>query len=253
MMRALLFFLSLLLVPPAALAQPYPAPYGGYGGYTEPPPRATRVEDKKTRFAEWLLPYIQQENQRLDALRLKLWRLANYLNAGYGLAPDTAAWLRRLAKTYKLDGDPVSDRKTRDALVRRVDVIPPSLALAQAAIESAWGQSRFTRVANNLFGIWTHDPKKGVLPLNRVDGKKHFVRKFADAGESLRYYGHLLNTQPAYRKLRRLRFEQRLRGEPVSGLVLAGGLDSYSARGRDYVIMVRNLIRQNDWQRYDVY
>ncbi len=255
-MPARLLLFALILTPLAALAQ-----YAGYPGYApyyspiQPIPAApeTAKDDKKTRFSEWLLPFILQENQRLLEQRQSLWRLISYLNAGYRLELDAALWLERLAREYKLKTDPISDPEARIELLKRVDAIPPSLALAQAAIESAWGQSRFTRVANNLFGIWTYDPNKGVLPKARESGKKHYVRKFANAGESLRYYMHLLNTQPAYRKLRELRYRQRLRGEALSGPVLAEGLVKYSAKGKDYVTLVRNMIRQNGWEKWDYF
>jgi len=253
-MPSFLLGLVLLILSPGLLAQTagYPA-YPPYYAPPETPVRNTRPEDKKTRFTEWLLPYILQENQRLLETRQSLWRLISYLDAGYRLELDAALWLERLAQKYKLDSDPISDPKARIELLKRVDAIPPSLALAQAAIESAWGQSRFTRVANNLFGIWTYDPARGVLPQNRESGKKHFVRKFADAGESLRYYMHLLNTQPAYGQLRELRYQQRLRGEALSGVLLAEGLERYSARGKDYVTLIRNMIRQNGWAQWDYF
>jgi Bax protein len=253
-MPSVLLGLFLLILSPGLLAQT--AGYPAYPPYYAPPPtpvQNTRPEDKKTRFTEWLLPYILQENQRLMETRQSLWRLISYLDAGYRLEPDTALWLERLAQEYKLDSNPVSDPEARIELLKRVDVIPPSLALAQAAIESAWGQSRFTRIANNLFGIWTFDKNRGVLPKSRESGKKHYVRRFADAGESLRFYMHLLNTQPAYRRLRELRHQQRLRGEALSGPLLAEGLERYSARGKDYVTLIRNMIRQNGWSQWDYF
>ena len=246
--------LVLLLMPVFASAQ-----YAGYPSWpaapvqAPDPPPASEKKDKKTRFVEWLLPFILEENERLTTQRQYLWRLINYLNAGYRLDVEAALWLERLAREYKLEKDPISDPDARIELVKRVDAIPPSLALAQAALESAWGQSRFTRIANNLFGIWTYDPGKGVLPLARESGKKHYVRKFSDAGESLRYYMHLLNTQPAYRKLRELRYRQRLRGETLNGPLLAEGLDRYSAKGKDYVDILRNMIRQHGWQKWDYF
>lgn len=245
----------LLLLPLLAEAQ-YPS-YPGYTPYSEPTPplqpKATRSSDKKTRFTEWLLPFILEENKRLVETRQYLWRLLNYLNAGYRLNDEAALWLERLAQQYKLDKDPLVEPEARIELLKRVDALPVSMVLAQAALESAWGQSRFTRVANNLFGIWTYNPSKGVIPLKRATGKKHFVRKFASVGESLSYYMHLLNTQPTYRELRELRYQQRLRGEPLDGLKLAAGLDKYSAKGKDYVSLVRNLIRQNGWQKWDYF
>ncbi len=248
----------LLLLTPLLTSAQYAA-YPGYPYYpsapvyapAQVPAPASAQTDRKTRFVEWLLPFIIEENERLAAQRQYLWQLANQLDAGYPLDADASLWLRRLAREYQLKSDPVSDPEARSELLKRVDAIPPSLALAQAAMESAWGQSRFTRVANNLFSIWTLDPDKGVLPLARKGGKKRYVRKFSDAGESLRYYMHMLNTRPDYRKLRELRYRQRLRGVALSGPLLAEGLGQYSSKGKDYIDILRNMIRQQGWQKWD--
>jgi len=252
-LRRTVFFL--LLLASSVQAQYYAYPPAASLSTAPPVPASppVRKDDKKTRFAEWLLPFIIQENQRVMEQRQTAWRLISYLNAGYRLDADSALWLERLAREYRVQDDPLTDPKARNELLLRVDAIPPSLALAQAAIESAWGQSRFTRVANNLFGIWTWDERKGVLPKARKTGKKHYVRKFPDAGASLRYYMHLLNTLPAYRAFRELRHQQRLRGEALSGPLLAEGLDRYSARGKDYVLLIRNTIRSNGWTRWDYF
>ena len=155
--------------------------------------------------------------------------------------------LRHLARRYRVSGDPVKDPRARDALLRRVDVIPVSLVLAQAANESAWGTSRFAREGNNLFGIWTWDESKGIVPKKRAPGHRHLVRRFDSIQESVRYYLHNLNSHPAYTQLRILRAHAREQGRPLRGSELAAGLTRYSARGEEYVRLIRQLI-----QRYDL-
>ena len=95
------------------------------------------------------------------------------------------SWLKKLAKKYRLSGDIIGDISLQQELLKRVDEIIPSMALAQAANESAWGTSRFSKQGNNLFGIWTYNSEIGIKPLKREPGKKHFVRKFKSFQESV--------------------------------------------------------------------
>ena len=171
----------------------------------------------------------------------------------YGTLDDTGKQrLRKLAASYRIDDDPVDSASARQALLHRIDIIPSSLALAQAANESAWGKSRFAREANNLFGIWTYDEDKGLKPRNREAGKTHLVRIFDDYGDSVRYYMHLLNSHPAYADLREIRVQLRTARQTIDGHSLASGLDKYSAKGKEYVDLIKSLIRQNEWARLDM-
>ena len=140
--------------------------------------------------------------------------------------------------------DPLTSKAARDELLGKIDIIPSSLALAQAANESAWGQSRFAQEANNLFGIWTYDKDKGLVPRNREQGKKHLVRIFDDVGESVRYYMHTLNSHPAYAGLREIREDLRASGLAIDGHKLAVGLEKYTAKGQQYIDLIQGLIRQ---------
>ena len=135
--------------------------------------------------------------------------------------------------------------------MRKIDIIPASLALAQAANESAWGESRFAQEANNLFGIWTYDRAKGLKPKNRENGKTHLVRIFDDIGASVRYYMYNLNSHPAYRELRQIRQQLRASGRAINGYALAAGLEKYSSQGTTYIELIRDLIEQNEWALLD--
>ncbi len=136
--------------------------------------------------------------------------------------------------------------KTKKAqkLLNRVDVVPISLILGQSAIESSWGGSRFARIGNNLFGIWTWK-EKGIIPNEREEGMTHKVRIYDSILDSVRSYILTLNRVPAYKQFRKLR---KLTNDSI---ILAQGLLLYSARRELYVQEVRSVISKNNLQNYD--
>ena len=155
------------------------------------------------------------------------------------------AWLAELTDRYKVDGGDV------DELLRRVDAVPPSLALAQAAIESGWGTSRFAVEGNALFGQRTWDRGDGIAPAERAVGATHAVKAFPSLADSVGAYMLNLNRASAYRKFRDRRAELRRRGGPLSGLELAETLTLYSTERANYVRKVAAIIRQNRLQAFD--
>lgn len=253
--------------PYAGYYPPYPGagnyyPYPPYppaqqpdtvdNGKPQKPDKARpKLQTRKASFVQKILPAIQQENKRLVKLRYRMLNLFILINRGYQLKPQDSEWLKALANDYKVKGDPLQDPASRSELLEKVDIIPASLALAQAANESAWGRSRFSVEANNLFGIWTFDKKKGLIPKERDDDKTHLVRKFEHFDESIQYYMQTLNSHPAYRKMRSIRQQLRDSNQPITGEVMALGLEKYSSKGEEYVDLIQNLIRQNDWGQLD--
>jgi Bax protein len=209
------------------------------------------LTDRKQAFINELLPYIEQENRRLRVMRNNVEQIFARLDARVALDKYETQQISRLADKYRLNGDPLQDKNARTELLRKIDIIPASMALAQAANESAWGESRFAREANNLFGIWTYDEEKGLKPLDREEGKTHLVRIFDDFGESVSYYMHTLNSHPAYAELRDIRQQLRERNQVIDGHKLAAGLEQYSARGQQYIDLIQSLIRQNEWAQLD--
>jgi Bax protein len=205
----------------------------------------------KQAFISNLLPYIEKENRRLLALRKDIESLFDKLDSGNSLDGQEQQQIKELAKRYRVKADPLTSEAAREELLRKIDIIPSSLSLAQAANESAWGQSRFAREANNLFGIWTYDKDKGLIPRNREQGKTHLVRIFDDVGESVRYYMHTLNSHPAYAGLRMIRKDLRASGQAIDGHKLAAGLEKYSARGQQYIDIIQSMIRKNKWAQLD--
>ena len=135
---------------------------------------------------------------------------------------------------------------SKEKLLNKVNVIPPSLALAQAANESAWGTSRFAQKANNLFGEWCFNQGCGIIPNSRPEGEKYEVQKFKSVKNSIMSYMHNLNSHPAYSSLRKIRNEVG-----VDGIEMAKGLESYSARGDEYIKELQSMIRYNNLEKYD--
>lgn len=204
------------------------------------------TRQRKETFFMSLLPMVLLANQAIREERATLLRLLETYRRDHVLSAEEEEWLRQLTRSYGLRGDPLTDHRTRSILLRRVDTLPPSLVLAQAANESAWGTSRFAREGNNLFGQWTFTPGTGIVPRNRPAGATYEVRRFANLEDSVRGYFRNLNTHSAYRELRITRQKLRETGRPVTGKALARGLKRYSTRGEDYVREIRAMIDHND-------
>jgi Bax protein len=204
------------------------------------------VGDRKRVFVETVLPLVLRENERIRASRSRLLALdARRTVGGGGLSADDRAWLDGLAEKYQVSADDA------DELARRIDAVPPSLAIAQAAEESGWGTSRFARLGNALFGQWTRVPGEGMVPLGRDEDARHEVKVYQALAESVRDYMHNLNTHPAYEDLRRLRAEMRRAGRSPAGHDLSIALVRYSARGENYVRSLRTIIRVNRFGTLD--
>jgi Bax protein len=132
-----------------------------------------------------------------------------------------------------------------------VDEIPPSLVLAQAANESAWGTSSFARNQLNLFGIWCYTENCGVIPRHRAEGATHQVAAFESVQACIDYYLLNLNSHPAYQELRDLRAGLRKQQAILKGVALAPGLMRYSERGQLYVDELIEMIKYNKLDRLD--
>lgn len=201
-------------------------------------------EARKRLFLRTLLPLVLQANAELRQARAKAIEALDAKAAGRLGATD-ALWLAGLAEWYGAAPDDPAD------LLNRIDAVPPSLALAQAAQESGWGTSRFALGANSLFGqrSWGDDAV-GLTPAaaQRDDFK---VRGFPDLMSAVRAYLHNLNSHRAYKDLRRRRARARTAGRPLHALDLVGGLKRYSEEGEAYVQALSELIRGNDLQAFD--
>jgi Bax protein len=205
---------------------------------------------RKSIFFKALLPMILLANDEIRVERKQLLIIKQRLSTDKFLNKQQLQTIATLSKRYKVKLNNAQPAKTIDELLNRVDIIPEDLALAQAANESAWGTSRFSRVANNLFGQWTFTPGQGIIPENRPAGATYEVRKFATVYDSVRSYLLNLNTHSAYKQLRKMRTASRLNGQNPNGLKLAEGLLRYSTRGEDYVKELQAMIRSNQLGRF---
>jgi Bax protein len=200
---------------------------------------------RKRLFFQAVLPLILRANQEILNDRRRLWQIRADQRLGRSVAAEDRLWLAAVAERYKVPADDI------DVLIRRVDVVPPSMALAQAAEESGWGTSRFARLGNAIFGQWTTAEGNGLIPHDRDEDKDHKVRAFGTLIDSVRAYMLNLNTHRAYRELRRARAALRRSGDPLNGLSLARFLMRYSERGDKYVDAIRAMIRVNGLERLD--
>jgi len=156
----------------------------------------------------------------------------------------------RLAVKYKLDYSTIDLKLFRD-LKQRINIIPVSLALAQAIVESGWGQSRFALEGNALYGQWTTNEQKGIIPEDRDEDKTHAVRKFENLQQSVQAYMHNINTHRAYYSFRVVRrIAERVQyTDPISAKVKF--LAAYAEIGQEYVDKLELIIESNKLREFD--
>ena len=205
------------------------------------------VKVKKKAFFTALYPIIEYENQHLVKLRHATLVLQK-INTDE-LSTVEYKWLEEMAKHYEVLAIP-SNEDFFDLLLLKVDYIPPSLALTQAAIESGWGSSRFAKKGNNLFGQWCFIKGCGMVPSSRDSDKDHEVAKFKSVNASVRAYLHNLNTNTSFKSIRQTRANIRKSNGVLTGTELAKSLQEYSAEGSLYVQKLTKFINQNKLQRF---
>ncbi len=209
------------------------------------------VARRKKIFFHTLLPISLIVGQEILAEReILLDILSKYSNPNnIFFQKDITRWQQKLNKTEISQALNLAKKYKSSRAVElliKIQPVPVSLILAQSAIESAWGGSRFAQVGNNLFGIWTWDDNDdGLVPERRENGKTHRVKSFLSLHAAVRGYSLILNSQPAYRGFR------KLRNGTTDSIIMSSGLINYSSRRDLYVSDVQNLIRINKLRRYD--
>lgn len=194
-------------------------------------------DHRKTLFIASVLPLVLSAN---DAILEDRKRLLQLRQKKAGFSASEKKWLSGLARRYRTEADDL------DRLLIRVDTIPPSLALAQAAIESGWGTSRFARQGNALFGQWTWAKDAGMKPKRMRDGLGEYaIKRYDSLYASVADYMRNLNTQKAYAGFRRQRASLRAQGKWPNGAAIAATLRRYSEEGETYVRKLTTLIRTN--------
>ncbi len=201
------------------------------------------IENTKKRkefFIQIVLPLILQENNNIKLDRKRLFSIINKSN-------NTNLEKKWLNKKYKQYGIPSKDLTI---LKIRMDEIPVSLALAQAAKETGWGTSRFAQEGNALFGQWTWSGE-GLKPKEADENEGHKVMKFNVLQASVRAYQRNLNTHKTYKEFRLVRAQLRDEGKPLDSIILANYLDEYAETGQEYVKIIRKIIVQNNLKDFD--
>ena len=195
---------------------------------------------KRELFIKIVLPLILDENAKITEDRKKLFKI---LGKNFNTVGERV-WLKRRFKEYKIEDKDLSKLKMR------MDIIPVSLALAQAANESGWGTSRFALEGNALFGQWTWS-KKGIEPADKDSNKTHKVLQFQILKASVRAYKNNLNTHNAYKEFREVRAQLRQQGKHIIGLDLVKYIKNYAAIGEKYVEILEGIITKNSLTDFD--
>ncbi|WP_246143596.1 glucosaminidase domain-containing protein [Colwellia echini] len=207
------------------------------------------IPTKKRQFFSFIRPAVEAKNQQLREKRSKLEYWHEQISLGIGLTDEENLELQAFVDAYRVDNG-ASSLQQIDDLLMRVDVIPTSLVLVQAANESAWGTSRFARVGLNFFGIWCYKRGCGMVPGGRDTGAKHEVAAFQSIDSAISGYFNNINKHNAYHVFRTIRAELRAQDQPLDAEILATGLLPYSQRGAHYVLDITDMLRHN--KRYFV-
>jgi Bax protein len=198
------------------------------------------IKKRKEFFIQIVLPLIIKENNNINFDRKTLFNIINKSN-------NTASEINWLENKYKQYGVKSKDLLT---LKIRMDEIPVSLAIAQAAKETGWGTSRFAQEGNALFGQWTWSGE-GLKPKDAEEGKGHKVMKFNVLQASVRAYQRNLNTHSTYKEFRKVRAEFRDLGKSLDSIELSKYLNNYAETGNQYVEVLQKIIKQNKLQDFD--
>jgi Bax protein len=198
------------------------------------------TRERRELFIKIVLPLILNENNKITEDRKKLFLI---LNKNFNTVGERV-WLKRRFKEYKIED------KDTGKLKMRMDIIPVSLALAQAANESGWGTSRFALEGNALFGQWTWS-KKGISPKNKDPDKTHKILQFQILKSSVRAYKNNLNTHNAYKEFREARAKLRQEGKMIIGLDLSKYIKNYASIGLKYVEIIESIIVKNSLTDFD--
>ncbi len=198
------------------------------------------TKKKRELFIKIVLPLILNVNEKITEDRKKLFKILakNFNTVG------EKVWLKRRFKEYKIKDQDLTKLKMR------MDIIPVSIALAQAANESGWGTSRFALEGNALFGQWTWS-KKGISPKKKDPNKNHKVLQFQILKASVRAYKNNLNTHNAYQEFREARAQLRQENKQITGLDLIKYLKNYAAIGDKYVSIIKGIIEKNSLTDFD--
>ena len=201
------------------------------------PAEIKKIENTKERkelFIQIILPLVIKENNNIKLDRIKLFGVLNKSKN----TNNEKNWLEKKFKQYGVTNKDLSTLKIR------LDEIPISMAIAQAAKETGWGTSRFAQEGNALFGQWTWTGE-GIKPAGADDDSTHKVMKFKVLQASVKAYHRNLNTHSSYKEFRSARAQLRDEGKELDSLILTKYLDRYAETGKEYVKILQQIIKQN--------
>ncbi len=207
------------------------------------PNEIKQIESSKKRkslFIQIILPLILEENNLILLDRKKLFSILNKNKN----SKKEINWLNRKFRQYGVLNKDIPTLKVR------MDIVPVSLAIAQAAKETGWGTSRFALEGNALFGQWTWSGD-GIKPAGADSDTKHKVMKFRVLKASVRAYQRNLNTHSSYKNFRQLRAQLRDDSASLDSLLLADQLDNYAETGKEYTKILKQIINQNSLKDFD--
>ena len=208
------------------------------------------LDSNKKDFVKTVLPIIINENQNILMTRSFVENLKNKLETFRTLENKEIRTLNDIAKNYNIKYREKHKLDLVNEILSNVDVIPNSIVLAQAAIESGWGSSRFAKEHNALFGEYTYDTEKGVIPLNRDSGKTHLIKSFNSLDSSVNSYFNNINSHYAYREFRNIRKIMRDKNNFSDVNLLVEKLETYAADS-NYVNTIRSVIEKNNFKLFD--
>jgi Bax protein len=200
---------------------------------------------RKQLFIQTMLPLILRANETVRAERDLLIDIVERIDAALPLSDSESQWLDKLAERYGAESGDI------EGLMNRVDVLPPSLAIAQAAVESGWGTSRFAREGNAVYGQRVFKEGAGIVPEDRDANGTHEVRAFESLYDSVLAYLHNLNSHWAYDDLRANRAAVRASGQRLQAGDLLVDLVAYSEEREKYLRILKRVIKENDLKQFD--
>jgi len=216
------------------------------GGFENSYYKIRNSKVKKAAFVNTLLPKIRKAEQQILSDRAFIQKFFNKYLFTYSLkARHDTTRLIKLSKKYR-----IKHMYNEHEYLEKIDLIPVSLVLAQAAVESAWGDSRFVKEGNNLFGEWTWG-KKGIIPEGRDENATHRLRIFDSLDESIARYMLNLNRHRSYKEFRLLRAHKRALHKPFTGLDAATKMTNYSQMREVYNKLLKNVIKGNGFMGYE--
>ena len=196
---------------------------------------------RKELFIKVALPLIVKENENLISKNLKIEKLKNKFDL---INKREALWLRKKMEEYKVSNNSIGE------LLMKIDAIPVSIALSQAAVESGWGSSRFASEGNALFGQYVWGDKKGIVPEERSEDEIYKIKSFKNLKSSVSSYMKNLNSNFHYDEFRLNRYVMRKNEIALDGIYLSEFLYNYSTE-KDYPEKIKNIIQSNDLDDFD--